>query len=160
MRFSDRPDSHELTQISRRPCGHFGLVAIERMNFCEAEEDEWQDKESRSIIVNYRLPANPIVDLALIQRKEDGACYSDFTYAEKNQIDMTGLVGLWPAEEVLTHFCIHNPSLFRNARVLELGSGYGLGGLAIAACTEAAEVVLTDGNPQIIESLKPWYERS
>jgi methylase of polypeptide subunit release factors len=34
--------------------------------------------------------------------------------------------------------------------VLELGSGYGLAGLAVAASTNAAEVVISDGNPQVV----------
>ncbi|KAG0575381.1 hypothetical protein KC19_5G000600 [Ceratodon purpureus] len=42
----------------------------------------------------------------------------------------------------------------RNKRVIELGSGYGLAGLAIAACTEASEVLLTDGNPQVVEYIR------
>jgi calmodulin-lysine N-methyltransferase len=33
--------------------------------------------------------------------------------------------------------------------VLELGSGYGLAGLVIAASTNADEVVISDGNPQV-----------
>lgn len=94
------------------------------------------------------------------QRKEDEARLADFAYARKHQVDMTGLVGLWPAEEVLTHFCVSNFSLFRNKRVLELGSGYGLGGLAIAACTDAAEVFLTDGNPQVIDYVKANTRRN
>ncbi|KAH0463120.1 hypothetical protein IEQ34_007702 [Dendrobium chrysotoxum] len=39
----------------------------------------------------------------------------------------------------------------RSKRVLELGSGYGLAGLAIAASTDAFEVVISDGNPQVID---------
>lgn len=34
--------------------------------------------------------------------------------------------------------------------MLELGSGYGLAGLAVAASTNAAEVVISDGNPQVV----------
>ena len=37
--------------------------------------------------------------------------------------------------------------------MIELGAGYGLAGLAIAACTEASEVLITDGNPQVIECI-------
>lgn len=33
--------------------------------------------------------------------------------------------------------------------MLELGSGYGLAGLVIAARTNADEVVISDGNPQV-----------
>ncbi len=41
----------------------------------------------------------------------------------------------------------------RKKRVIELGAGYGLAGLAIAACTEASEVLLTDGNPQVVDCI-------
>jgi calmodulin-lysine N-methyltransferase len=34
--------------------------------------------------------------------------------------------------------------------VLELGSGYGLAGLVIAASANAEEVVISDGNPQVV----------
>ncbi|CAM9394707.1 unnamed protein product [Hapterophycus canaliculatus] len=39
-------------------------------------------------------------------------------------------------------------------RVLELGAGMsGLAGLGVAACSSAAEVVITDGNPDALENL-------
>ncbi|MBA0706977.1 hypothetical protein Golax_019059 [Gossypium laxum] len=41
--------------------------------------------------------------------------------------------------------------MFRSKRVIELGSGYGLAGLTIAATTEALEVVISDGNPQVVD---------
>jgi 16S rRNA G527 N7-methylase RsmG len=61
--------------------------------------------------------------------------------------------GMWPAEEILTYFCVLHPDLFQKKRVIELGAGYGLAGLAIAACTEASEVLLTDGNPQVVDCI-------
>ena len=46
------------------------------------------------------------------------------------------------------------PSL-RGARVLELGAGKcGLAGLGVAVGSEAAEVVITDGNPDAVENLQ------
>ncbi|KAL5986028.1 hypothetical protein ACLOJK_028018 [Asimina triloba] len=38
-------------------------------------------------------------------------------------------------------------------RVLELGSGYGLAGLTIAVGTDASEVVISDGNPQVVDCI-------
>lgn len=134
----------------------------ENISSCKviSEEEGWQGKEPQNVLIKYNLSTSPIVELVLLQRKEDEACLSDLTFSKKHQIDMTGLVGLWPAEEVLTHYCISNPTVFRNKRVLELGSGYGLAGLAIAACTDAAEVVLTDGNPQVVEYVKHNIQRN
>lgn len=40
---------------------------------------------------------------------------------------------------------------FRSKKVIELGSGYGLAGFVIAAVTEASEVVISDGNPQVVD---------
>lgn len=37
--------------------------------------------------------------------------------------------------------------------MLELGAGAGLAGLALAATGMAAEVVLTDGNPTVVEGV-------
>ena len=44
-------------------------------------------------------------------------------------------------------------NLSRSKKVIELGSGYGLAGLVIAAVTEALEVVISDGNPQVVDCI-------
>ncbi|BBH08034.1 S-adenosyl-L-methionine-dependent methyltransferases superfamily protein [Prunus dulcis] len=69
----------------------------------------------------------------LPQRMVDHAELSDFEICNKYNIDNTGLV---------------SGHQKRSKRVIELGSGYGLAGLVIAAVTEASEVVISDGNPQ------------
>uniref|UniRef100_A0A2C9WKT1 Calmodulin-lysine N-methyltransferase n=1 Tax=Manihot esculenta TaxID=3983 RepID=A0A2C9WKT1_MANES len=51
--------------------------------------------------------------------------------------DNTGLICQWPSEEVLAYFCLSHADMSK--RVIELGSGYGLAGLVIAATTEALE---------------------
>lgn len=43
--------------------------------------------------------------------------------------------------------------LCRSKKVIELGSGYGLAGLVIAMATEALEVVISDGNPQVVDCI-------
>lgn len=45
------------------------------------------------------------------------------------------------------------PIIFRSKRVIELGSGYGLAGLVIAAATEASEIIISDGNPQVVNCI-------
>ncbi|XP_057994182.1 calmodulin-lysine N-methyltransferase isoform X3 [Hevea brasiliensis] len=62
--------------------------------------------------------------------------------------------GHWPSEEVLAYFCLSHADMFRSKRVIELGSGYGLAGLVIAATTEAVEVVISDGNPQVVDYIQ------
>lgn len=48
---------------------------------------------------------------------------------------------------------LHFPNFSRSKRVIELGSGYGLAGLVTAAITEAVEVVISDGNPQVVDCI-------
>lgn len=46
------------------------------------------------------------------------------------------------------------PSLAK-ARILELGAGMsGLAGLGLASCSDALEVVITDGNPESVQNLE------
>jgi hypothetical protein len=78
---------------------------------------------------------------------------NDFEISNRYNIDNTGLVCQWPSEEVLAYFCKSQPERFRGKRVIELGSGYGLAGLVIAAATEASEVVISDGNPQVVNCI-------
>ncbi|KAH0859417.1 hypothetical protein HID58_087678 [Brassica napus] len=79
--------------------------------------------------------------------------------SNRHNIDNTGLfftvtlLGQWPSEEVLAYLCLSQPDCFRGKRVIELGSGYGLAGLVIAAATEASEVVVSDENPQVVNCL-------
>jgi predicted nicotinamide N-methyase len=56
---------------------------------------------------------------------------------------------VWNATFTLADFCSANAALFRGKRLLELGSGTGLGGLAVAATAGASRVTLTevDGPP-------------
>ena len=51
---------------------------------------------------------------------------------------------VWPAALAGAAWACKNKALFEGKRVLELGSGVGLFGCAIAAVTDAAHVTLTD----------------
>ncbi|XP_046564896.1 calmodulin-lysine N-methyltransferase-like [Haliotis rubra] len=66
----------------------------------------------------------------------------------------TGNICIWPSEEVMTHHCLKDVNWFRNKSVIELGGGMTcLAGMAVAACTEASCVVLTDGNGDSVTNL-------
>lgn len=66
----------------------------------------------------------------------------------------TGNVCVWPSEEVLAYYCLKHRDLFAGKRVLELGAGMaGLAGFAVAGCSEALEVAITDGNQDSVENL-------
>ncbi|KAI9085346.1 hypothetical protein K1719_032723 [Acacia pycnantha] len=58
--------------------------------------------------------------------------------------------GSWPSEHVLAYYCLSHAELFRHKKVIELGSGYGLSAFVIVAVTEASEVVISYGNPQVV----------
>ncbi|PSS29939.1 Calmodulin-lysine N-methyltransferase [Actinidia chinensis var. chinensis] len=93
-------------------------------------------------------------DFAPIQRVGNRADLNDFEICNRYKIDNTGLVCRWPTEDVLAYYCLSHADIFRSKKVIELGSGYGLAGLVIAAVTEALEVVISDGNPQVVDYIQ------
>ena len=60
---------------------------------------------------------------------------------------------VWPASQALARAMAHAPSICRGKRVLELGCGLGAIGLA-AAASGAAEVLLTDAEPTVLECVE------
>nr|XP_027075642.1 calmodulin-lysine N-methyltransferase-like [Coffea arabica] len=95
------------------------------------------------------------LNILLYQRVDaDGANLNDFEVCNRHNIDNTGLVCQWPSEDVLAYYCLSNADKFRCKKVIELGSGYGLAGLVIAAVTQATEVIISDGNPQVVDYIQ------
>ena len=84
---------------------------------------------------------------------DDRANLNDFEICNRYDIDNTGLVCHWPSEDILAYFCLSHTDMFRSKKVIELGSGYGLAGLVIAAVTDALEIVISDGNPQVVDCI-------
>ncbi|KAK1325482.1 hypothetical protein QJS10_CPA01g00406 [Acorus calamus] len=146
---TDEPSQIDaLERISRKSGGGFNLIPHRLLNGHFSERSSGD--ESRDVFVQYSLPVGRALDLTLIQRIDNCIDLNDFEISSRYDIDSTGLVCCWPSEDVLAYFCLTNSELFRGKRVLELGSGYGLAGLAIAACTDAQKVVISDGNPEVI----------
>ncbi|XWS33871.1 hypothetical protein CRYUN_Cryun22dG0120100 [Craigia yunnanensis] len=131
--------------ISRKAAKGFNLIPCQLLH---------HDHESRDARLCYTLPIQGSPKLVLTQRVDNNADLSDFEMCNRFNIDNTGLVCQWPSEDVLAYFCLSNADMFRSKRVIELGSGYGLAGLAIAAATEALEVVISDGNPQVVDYIQ------
>ncbi|XP_039012393.1 calmodulin-lysine N-methyltransferase-like, partial [Hibiscus syriacus] len=131
-----------LKLVSRKAAKGFNLIPCQLLH---------RDHESRDARFCYTLPIHGCPKLVLTQRMDDNADLSDFEICNRHNIDNTGLVCQWPSEDVLAYFSLSHADMFRSKRVIELGSGYGLAGLAIAAATEALEVVISDGNPQVVD---------
>lgn len=58
------------------------------------------------------------------------------------------------SEEVLATWVVKRKKHLKRKRVLELGSGCGLAGLAVAMCTKAKHVEITDGDPNVVAMLE------
>ncbi|TYI41036.1 hypothetical protein ES332_A02G206000v1 [Gossypium tomentosum] len=128
--------------ISRKAAKGFNLIPCQLLN---------HDPESRDAQFCYTLPTQGCPKLVLTQRLNNNADLTDFEICNRHNIDNTGIVCQWPSEDVLAYYCLSHADMFRSKRVIELGSGYGLAGLTIAATTEALEVVISDGNPQVVD---------
>ncbi|CAE7357818.1 CaMKMT [Symbiodinium natans] len=59
-----------------------------------------------------------------------------------------------PSEEALATFILKRPRVFHARRVLVVGAGLGFAGLVAGACTSAREVLLTDGDPEVVRVLE------
>ena len=67
----------------------------------------------------------------------------------------TGNVCVWPAEEVLAHYCLRNAEMFEGKVVCELGCGMTALAGVMLACTQCpSEVLLTDGNSVSVDNVK------
>ncbi|KAI4327742.1 hypothetical protein L6164_020167 [Bauhinia variegata] len=109
---------------------------------------------SRDARVCYTLPVHGAPQLFLSQRVDNHAPLRDFEICNRYNIDNTGLICNWPSEDVLAYYCLSHKDLFRSKKVIELGAGYGLAGFVIAAVTEASEVTISDGNPQVVNYIQ------
>ncbi|KAJ9172666.1 hypothetical protein P3X46_015880 [Hevea brasiliensis] len=142
---ADEQSINATKRISRKASHGFNLIPSHLVD---------KDPNSRDACVCYTLPINGSPKLFLNQRMDRRVDLSDFEISNRYNVDNTGLVCHWPSEEVLAYFCLSHADMFRSKRVIELGSGYGLAGLVIAATTEASEVVISDGNPQVVDYIQ------
>ncbi|PIA55472.1 hypothetical protein AQUCO_00700041v1 [Aquilegia coerulea] len=135
--------------------GGFNMIPCHRVTNINSNSNTNDDEDGGDdVYVSYILPLNEAPTLVLRQRPENTVNLNDFRICNKYDIDNTGLVCHWPSEDVLAYFCLSNADMFRSKRILELGAGYGLAGLVIAASTDALEVVISDGNPQVVDYIQ------
>ncbi|XP_010531094.1 PREDICTED: calmodulin-lysine N-methyltransferase isoform X2 [Tarenaya hassleriana] len=148
LRKSDSETQDRIKRISRKSSQGFNLIPFRVVGSSPETEN------SRESCVCYTLPISGSPKLHLTQKADNCTDLSDFEISNRHNIDNTGLVCQWPSEEALAYFCLSQCDLFRGKRVIELGAGYGLAGLVIAAATEASEVVISDGNPQVVNYIE------
>jgi len=74
--------------------------------------------------------------------------------AATTDYDLTGQI-VWPVAVLLSHYLVSVPGKehLKNSRVVELGAGCGLVGMASAMCSSVKQVVWTDGNESIVDGL-------
>ncbi|CAL9076215.1 unnamed protein product [Musa textilis] len=156
----DDPSDVSTKNVSRKRGGGFNLIPchpLDDSDSVEVLEATLRAKDlvgPRDVCIRYKLPLENGSGLVMIQRMEDCVDLNDFEISTRYDIDTTGLVCNWPSEDVLAYFCVNHPLMFRSKRVIELGSGYGLAGLAIAASSDAQEVVISDGNPNVVDYIQ------
>eukprot|EP00744_Colponema_vietnamica_P020525 GILI01029182.1.p1 GENE.GILI01029182.1~~GILI01029182.1.p1 ORF type:complete len:281 (+),score=13.58 GILI01029182.1:38-880(+) len=81
-------------------------------------------------------------------------CHSSFRSTlldSKHNIDLTGVM-IWPGSRVLAHFFALHVEAFSNRRMIELGSGVGVGGLMAAKV--ASYCTLTDREQMALDLLQ------
>ncbi|XP_071722096.1 calmodulin-lysine N-methyltransferase-like [Rutidosis leptorrhynchoides] len=151
---SDKQSQVEIESISRKTKHGFNLIPCQLLLDNNNINKQESQSDSRDCCMCYTLPIHGSPKLYLYQRTNSHADLNDFEICNRYRIDNTGLVCSWPLEDVLAYFRMSNADMFRSKRVLELGSGYGLAGLVVAATTEAVEVVISDGNPQVVDYIQ------
>ncbi|CAH9132364.1 unnamed protein product [Cuscuta epithymum] len=151
-----RPDNQSdmaIAQISRKATRGFNLIPC---SLVEEISDSLSRKDAlgSSALFCYTLPLPKSPQLTLHQRVNGIVDLSDFEVCNRYNIDNTGLVCQWPSEDVLAYYCLLHADMFRDKRVIELGAGYGIAGLVVAVATDALEVAITDGNPQVVDYIQ------
>eukprot|EP00903_Cladosiphon_okamuranus_P021165 g19441.t1 len=84
------------------------------------------------------------------EEEEEGAFFSFRVANRDNEVGLR----VWEAGRALSEFCLAHSGLLEGKRVLELGAGVGMTGMAVATSCGARQVVLTDYAPKVLSNLE------
>lgn len=140
-------DSGEGTEARERPLAGANVADAERDGAVEAGERVtycgWSDV----------MPARPKAGAFAAVEIVKPAMTVDRAPAAPEAVDATGLLRLYPSEEVLAAYMLVEAERFRGKAVIEIGAGFcGLAGLIFAknAPFEAPDVCLSDGSHEVL----------
>ncbi|KAI5751906.1 hypothetical protein M8J77_011991 [Diaphorina citri] len=132
----------DLNMVSVRRVDHFGLVDMKPL--IEQQEGAWY-----------------LYSIKFKRSGQEECFHAKICHVEinltANQLmgfNNTGNICVWPSEEVLSYYCLHNSYLFNNKTILELGGGMTcLAGILIAKYLSPHYVLVTDGNVTSVDNV-------
>eukprot|EP00536_Pseudo-nitzschia_multiseries_P001968 jgi/Psemu1/301130/fgenesh1_kg.26_\ len=122
------------------------FVRLAEKNGCEIDSDALANLVAQASFVNTDGPPDTLESCYLSFFMDDIGIDDDClplrirVFPDHNDVALR----LWEAGNCLAEFFIENPSIIAGKALIELGSGCGATGLAIAACCQPSKVHLTD----------------
>ncbi|XP_011666361.1 calmodulin-lysine N-methyltransferase [Strongylocentrotus purpuratus] len=139
------------SEVSVRRFSSYGLLTTKKLPSISSSSDGTENYSW----FQYSSPSHRDFCIDVRHLKEQ------FSPKELIGFNNTGNVCVWPSEEVLAHHCLTHRDLFREKTVCELGGGMTcLAGIAVACTSDAARVILTDGNDLSCKNIEVIVEKN
>jgi len=170
---SSTAQDHDLDGISVRRFSSFHLFQTESVSKTKVAPNDFEVPPVKKRLIDkshslknghpiddaswiaYRLPNLSSSTLPAIHLRFPSPKFRARDLANFGDVDNTGNVCVWPAEEVMAFYLARRPELVRGKTVVELGGGMTcLAGLVAARWSGARRVVLTDGNVKAVENVE------